>query len=109
MDYTFKVCDTCLTASGGSYIVKYSAELTTSPGTGKVEITVANTIPDVVDEELMKQSVEQVCLGVAEVLKEHRLNGALTLIDLVIHDVDCKPYRFRRPTVDALRGLGPLH
>ena len=109
MRHQFDVSDMCLTASGGSYIVKYSAELSTSSGTGQIVINVANTIPDVVDDELMNLSVEQIQLGVSEVLEEQRLDGTLTLSDLVIHDIDCKPCKFRRPTVDAVRGLGPLN
>ncbi len=108
MKHHFDVRDMCLTASGGSYIVKYSAELVTSPGTGDVIIDVFNTIPDIVNEELMNLSLEQIRLGVAEVLHEQRLNGTLTLKDFVIHDVDCKPYKFRKPTTDAIRELGSL-
>lgn len=108
MKHRFDVRDMCLTASGGSYIVKYSAELSTFPGSGELAINVANTIPDLVDDQLMKLSVEQIHLGVAEVLEEQRLDGTLTLSDLVIHDVDCKPYKFRQPTIEAVRGLGPL-
>lgn len=109
MKHRFDVRDMCQAASGGSYVVKYSAELSTTPGTGKVTINVANTIPDLVDDELTNLSVDEIRVGVAEVLEEQRLDGTLTLSDLVIHDVDCKPYKFRRPTVDALRGLGPLN
>jgi hypothetical protein len=108
MKHRFDVRDMCLTASGGSYIVKYSAELLTSPGAGEVSVNVVNTIPDTVDDELMKLSVDQIRLGVSEVLEEQQLNGVLTLKDLVIHDVDCKPHKFRRPTSDAIRGLGAL-
>ena len=109
MIHRFNVRDMCQTASGGSYVVKYSAELTTSPGAGEVDITVVSTIPDLVNDELMNLSVEQIRLGIAEVLDEQRLDGTLVLSDLVIHDVDCKPYRFRRPTVKAVRELGPLN
>lgn len=108
MKHRFDVRDMCLSASGGSYIVKYSAELLTSPGTGELTVNVANTIPDIADDELMKLSVAQIRLGASEVLEEQQLNGLLTLQDLVIHDVDCKPYKFRRPTSDAIRRLGAL-
>lgn len=108
MKYLFHVRDMCLTASGGSYIVKYSAELVISSGLGDVTIDVVNTIPDVADEELTSSSLEQIRLGVAEVLEEQQLHGTLTLKDLVIHDVDCQPHKFRKPTNDAVRELGPL-
>ena len=109
MKHQFDVRDMCQTASGGSYVVKYSAESSTSSGMGEVTINVANTIPDLVDHELMNLSVDQIRIGVAEVLRDQGLNGTLTLRDLVIHDVDCKPHKFRRPTVDAVRRLGPLN
>ena len=108
MKHRFDVHDMCLTASGGSYVVKYTVELLTSPGAGEVTIDVSNTIPDTVDDKMMKLSVDQIRLGAAEVLVEQQLNGVLTLIDLVIHDVDCNPDKFRTATINALRGLGNL-
>ena len=108
MKHSFDVRDMCLTASGGSYIVKYSAELLIAPGSGEVTIEVINTIPDIVNEELMNLSLEQIRVGASEVLSEQQLNGTLALKDLVIHDVDCKPHKFRRPTADAMRELGTL-
>ncbi len=108
MKHRFDVRDVCLTGSSGSYIVKYSAELETSPGIGDAIIEVLNTIPDIVDEKLMNLSLEQIRIGVEEALGEQRLDWKLTLNDLVIHDVDCNPYKFRRPTTDAIRELGLL-
>jgi len=108
MKHRFDVRDMCQTASGGSYIVKYSAVLLTSPGTGEVTVDVINTLPETVCDELLKQSLDEIRLGASEVLCEQQLNGMLTLEDLVIHDVDCKPYKFRGATSGAIRAIGTL-
>ena len=108
MTHKFKVRDMCQSASGVSHIVKFSGQLLVQPGTGIVTLHVLNTVPEVVSDQLLNQSLEYIRLGAADVLTEQQLDGVLTLLDLVIHDVDCRPFKFRDATSRAIRGLGTL-
>lgn len=85
--------------------MKYSAELSTQPGKGIVTIHVNSTLPVRAEEQLLQAALNYIQLGASDVLVEKQLDGVLTLTDLVIHDVDCNPRRFRAATSDAIRRL----
>jgi hypothetical protein len=98
----FRVSDVCQTASGGSYVVKYHAEVEAAPDAGPVVVEVISTVPEDADPELLRQTVEYIRRGAESVLRPRGLGARLKLHRLVIHDVDCKPPRFERATAEGL-------
>ncbi|WP_237227859.1 hypothetical protein [Rubinisphaera sp. JC750] len=105
MQYKFTVSEIRQGASGGSTVVKYLAELVTFSGDGRVTVRVLNTIPVTATACLLEAACEFVRLGAQDVLREYQLDGELILSDVLIHDVDCHPLRFRSATAAAIREL----
>lgn len=101
----FRVRDVSQRASGGSYLVKYVCEVELTPGIGVTHLEVVNTVPENVDSELLRLTVEHIRRGADSVLSSAGLGARLKLRDLHIHDVDCKPYRFETPTAEGLSRL----
>jgi hypothetical protein len=93
--------DKCQTASGGSYVAKYLAEVEVCPGRGIASLEVVNTLPDPPDPELLQLTLNHIRRGAESVLSANGMNARLKLHDLVIHDVDCKPARYEQLTVEA--------
>lgn len=92
-------------ASGGSSVVKYSAEVEVRPGTGRVEIELVSTFPDDPDHESLSHTIEFIRRGAVSVLQPRGLDGVLRLHPLVIHDVDCRPNLFEIATAEELTRL----
>lgn len=105
MQYKFTVSDIRQCASGDSTVIKYLAELTTFSGDGNVTVRVLSTIPVTAAAYLLEAACEFVRLGAQDVLREYQLDGELILSDVLIHDVDCIPLRFRSATAAAIREL----
>jgi hypothetical protein len=89
----YRVSDVCQTASGGSYVVKYHAEVQAAPGDGTAIIEVVSTIPE---------ALEFIRRGAESVLQPRGLRARLRLHRLAIHDVDCRPHRYENATAKAL-------
>jgi hypothetical protein len=88
----------CQAASGGSYVAKYRAAVELSIGDGVTEIRVINTIRFDADANLLNATVEQIRIGAETVLRRRGYHARIVLSDLVIHDVDCNPFQYRRFT-----------
>ena len=54
----YQVSDVRQTASGGSYVVKYLAEVDTAPGDGIATVEVISTLPEDADPALLRDTVE---------------------------------------------------
>lgn len=99
----FNVADECLTASGGSFRVNYQCQVKVEPGDGEVEIVVASTLPENPSPELLRGSIEYIRRGAEEVLRTRGLRAVLRIQNLLIHDVDCWPPRYAKPTAEGLK------
>lgn len=99
----YRVSDKCQSASGGSYIAKYWAEVTVIAGDGEVSIEVVSTIPQDADPDLLSDTIEHIRRGAEEVAQPRALRATIVLHELVIHDVDCKPFKYQKATVEAFR------
>ena len=98
----FSVSDVCQSSSGGSYVVKYLAEVEIFPGNGTAMIQVESTIPDAADSEVVGRVVDYIRRGAESVLRPRRLRAVMKLHHLVIHPVDCHPPRFQDATSRGL-------
>lgn len=92
-------------ASGGSYFVKYVADVEVRPGRGEVKIELVSTVPENPDHELLSHSIEFIRRGAVSVLQPRGLDGVLRLHPLMIHDVDCRPNLFELATAEELTRL----
>jgi hypothetical protein len=92
-------------ASGGSFVAKFHAMLTISPGAGATQICVANTIPKDPDPNLLKLTLDHIARGIDSVLHPRDQSAIMTIHDLVIHDVDCRPTRYESATAKELERL----
>jgi hypothetical protein len=63
---------------------------------------VVSTIPKSADSNLLRHTLEHIRRGAADVARPRALRVVLMLHELVIHDVDCKPYRYQKATVESL-------
>jgi hypothetical protein len=105
----FRVSDVCQTASGGSYVVRYHAEVETAPGDGAAVVEVVSTIPEDADAEALGHVIEYIRRGAELVLRPLGLRARLKLHRLVIHDVDCNPRRFEGATAKGLASALRAH
>jgi hypothetical protein len=105
----FRVSDVRQTASGGSYVVRYHAEVEAAPGDGSAIIEVVSTIPEDADPELLSHTIEYIRRGAESVLRPLGLWACLKLHRLVIHDVDCNPRRFEGATAEGLASALEAH
>ncbi len=105
MEVKLQVNDVCLSASGGSYIARYHATLAITDGAGETMIEVASTVPKDPDPTLLQATIEHIASGVDSVLQPRNQSAVMTIRDLVIHDVDCKPPRYKSATVSELTRL----
>lgn len=98
---TYKVSEKCLTASSGSFIVKYTAEVETTQDPNAVHVVMVNLYPGS-EEAYTQAAVESVREAAVEVLSAHGLGAVIRLYDFVIHPVDFKPYYCKRYTKQYL-------
>ena len=98
------VRETMLT-SGPGYIVKYIADFDTVPSTESVTASVANTIPDDADPDLVEAARVFIAESFTRVLSSRGLSASVVIRDLVIHDVDFAEFAFRRFTIAGLEAL----
>ena len=92
-------------SSSLGYVVKYSAEFDTVSSSDPVSATVANTIPDDADPELVELARIYIAESFTRVLAARSLAATLVIRDLVIHDVDFAEFAFRKFTISALESL----
>ena len=99
----FSVKDQCLSASGGSFQVRYRCKVEIASGDGEAKVVVVSTIPDNACSELLAATIEHLRSGAQEVLRPRGLRGELWFHDLLIHDVDCNPPQYRKVTIEGLK------
>jgi hypothetical protein len=105
----FRVSDVCQAASGGSYVVRYHAEVEATPGDGSAVVEVVSTIPEDADAEPLSHTIDSIRRGAESVLRPLGLRARLKLHRLVIHDVDCNPRRVEGATVKGLASALGAH
>lgn len=98
----YSVSDICLTASSGSYIVEYQAEVELDSGDGDAMIEVITTVPENADPSLFQATVASIRRGATSVLRPRGLRAHIRLHNLAIHDVDCRPPKYEAATAEAL-------
>jgi hypothetical protein len=98
----FRVSDILQYASGGSYVVKYDAQVELVRGDSSVVIEVVSTVPLHARVSEVQQAVDYTKRGVETVLRPLGLGAQMRLSRLFIHDVDFKPRKFEAATISAL-------
>ncbi len=101
----YQVSKVCQTASGGSFVAKYNAYLELRADDPRIEVEVVSTYPASADQELVKIATESIRSGAEEILAPRGYGASLRINRLVIHDVDFKPWAFRRFTAEAIAKL----
>jgi hypothetical protein len=101
-EWNNSISDVCLSASSGSYIAKYHAEVQLDSGEGDAMIEVITTVPENADPRLLQATVASIRRGAASVLRPRGLRAHIRLHNLAIHDVDCRPPKYEAATAEAL-------
>jgi hypothetical protein len=91
------------TASGGSHVTIYEAELTLLDGSVQVEI-VAVDPPDA-DSIAVEAARDAIQRGAAAALQPYNKGAIIRVEHIVIHPVDFWARRFEQYTVEAVRQL----
>ena len=92
---TFTVREICQSASGGSYVVGYTADVELFDDATTIDLAVLSTKPVEADPEFVECAVQDTREGFAGVLQQLNLGARIQLTDLLLHDVDYKPSRQR--------------
>ena len=96
------VDDVCQSASGGSYVVKFQAEVKLCHLNHDIQVRVASTVPVNASLDLLEVAIDSIYEGFSVSLTPRNLGAQVIISNLVIHDIDFKPNRFKKSTVDAL-------
>jgi len=95
-------------ASGGSYLVRYRADVAISDSS-QITVVVASTYPNDPAPEDVARAADAIREGIERVLAARNLGATVTVYDLAIHPVDFKPQKFADWTASDLeRLLGDL-
>ena len=91
-------------ASGGSYLVRYRAEISINASSG-VTVVVASTYPNDPTPEEVASATDAIREGIERVLAPRNLGASVTVHDLTIHPVDFNPRKFADWTAVHLERL----
>lgn len=92
-----------LTASGGSHVTIYDAEVELVPGSASVQVLGAE--PPYALPGHYQQATEAIRKGAEQVLGPSGMGAVIRITRLVLHPVDFKPREFERCTAEELRRL----
>jgi hypothetical protein len=95
-----RVHKVCQTASGGSHVTIYEADIELVAG-GVVEVV--SPYPEDADPADVDRAKEAIRRGAEEVLRPRGLGAIIRVGRVVIHPIDFKPRRFEQYTVEELR------
>ncbi|MFI4862324.1 MAG: hypothetical protein ACIAXF_16790 [Phycisphaerales bacterium JB063] len=105
----FTVREISQAASGGSYVVGYTAEVEVTDNPASIEVVVLSTKPANADPEFVADAIQHTREGFADVLQPMNRGARVQLADLLLHDVDYKPRRQREFSAKHLSAaLGSL-
>lgn len=102
MNIEFSVSKQCQSASGGSFVAKYRANVELSLGRGVASIGIVSVFPVDADPETVADVGRHIQSGAETVLRTRGLDANISVTNLVIHPVDCNPRYFERFTVEEL-------
>lgn len=91
----YTVREICQTASSGSYVVGYTAEIELTDDPTIIEIDVLSTKPADADKNFINYAAEHTREGFAEVLEPLGRGAKVRIYDLVLHAVDYNSIRQR--------------
>jgi hypothetical protein len=100
-----KVSENRQSASSGSTVVKYLADVEFFEGHGVVDVRVHSTVPEDADPVLTKAATAAIRRGIQNVVRSHRQDARIVLHELFIHSVDCNPSRYEKVTAETFAAL----
>jgi len=93
----------CQTASGGSHVTRYEADLEFVPG--PVQIQVGRVDPANASAQSIEMAVTAIRQGAERVLQPRGQGAIIRIKHLVIHPIDFKPRRYEQYTAEELDRL----
>lgn len=96
MQLSFQVNESCYTASGASYVVKYRAKGQTNKS-GLVTIKTESVLyPEGTDQDFIDSATQHMREGFELVALDQNIGVELVIYDLFLHPVDYKSYKQRQ-------------
>lgn len=103
-----RVHKVCQTASGGSYVAIYDADVDLLPADPQVTVEITGIDPADTDPADIEAACCAIRRGAEQVLLPRRQGAIVRVRRIVIHPVDFKPHRLEMFTAEALaRALAP--
>lgn len=104
MSMTIRVHEVNQTASGGSFVCIFDADIELN-ASGDVQVVVASVDPPDTPSDLIESASEAIREGAKQVLHPRGQGAFIKIVRLVIHMIDFKPSKFTFYTIRELQTL----